>query len=210
MHKPDATATVDGVIESAKRGAWLQVLPYSLVFYAISAFLVTGSVIVVEIPRDFTIIACVLCVLLLLRLLFGFRLWFIPLRLLVYVTIAFVVYLLNSYQPAYLAGADPLTYAFFGIVVAAIALSLRFAKSGDFNVTPMDYLVLLAILALVLSTKAGVVDSGMTAMTLKVIILFYGSELILKSMRHRWNVFTVAVLVSLLVIGVRGVMANLL
>ena len=47
-------------------------------------------------------------------------------------------------------------------------------------------------------------------MVLKGVILFYGSELILKNMKSRWNVFTVAALVSLLVVGVRGVMGNYL
>jgi hypothetical protein len=49
----------------------------------------------------------------------------------------------------------------------------------------------------------------MTAVALKTIILFYGAELILGRMKHRWNVFTVSVLVSLLVIGVRGLMGSL-
>jgi len=208
VHKPDETAALDGAIESAKRGVWLKALPYGLVFYGVSAFLVAGSLMVTKVPADFMFIACVLSVLLLLRLLLGYRFWVLPLRLLVYVTIALIVYLLNSYQPAYLAGIDPVTYVFFGVLVAGMALSLRFTDSDGFNATPMDYLVLLAVLALALSANNGIFDAGVTAMVLKGIILFYAGEMILKNMKSRWNVFTTSVLTSLLVIGVRGLMSN--
>jgi hypothetical protein len=53
------------------------------------------------------------------------------------------------------------------------------------------------------------VDANMTAVALKTIILFYGAELILGKLKRRWNIFTVSVLVSLLVIGTRGLMAGL-
>ena len=74
----------------------------------------------------------------------------------------------------------------------------------------MDFLVVLAVLALAVMASDGMVDASMTAVVLKAIILFYGAELILGRMKHRWNFFTVSVLVSLLVIGVRGIMINFL
>ena len=181
-----------------------------MIFYGISIFLVSGAFISTSVPVDFTILAVVLFSLLLLRLLAGYRVWVLPLRLLVYMAIIFVVYLLNTYQPVYLSGVDPFTYAFFGVLVVAIGLSIRFTNGGNFNVTPTDYLVIIAILVLVVLTNKQIVDSGMTAIALKSIILFYGCELILKGMRSRWNVFTVSALVSLLVIGVRGVVGNYL
>ena len=146
--------------------------------------------------------------LLLMRLLAGYRLWYVSLRLLVYMAIILVVYLINAYQPAYLSGADPFTYIFFGVLVAAIGLSLRFANEEGFNVTPTDYLILIAVPVLVALANTQIVDSGMTAMVLKTIILLYGCELVLKRMVGRWNVFTVSVLLSLLVVAVRGVMGN--
>jgi hypothetical protein len=132
----------------------------------------------------------------------------LPLRLLVYVAIIFIVYLSNTYQPAYLSGTDPVTYAIFGVLVAGIALSIRYTNGGSFNVTPMDFLVVMAVLALAVLASDGMLDASMTAVVLKTIILFYGAELILGRMIRRWNLFTVSVLVSLLVIGVRGMLEN--
>lgn len=203
--KPDKSA-VAGVIQSAKQSPWLVRIPYAVTFYGISAFLVFGSLVSTHIPIDFTISAAILFALLLLRLLAGYRVWFFPLRLLVYMATIFVVYLLNAYQPGYLSGVDPVTYIFFGVLVVAIFLSIRFTNGGHFKLTPMDYLVVFALLLLVVLANKQIVDAGMTAAVLKGIILMYGCEVVLKKMSNRWNAFTVSALTALLVIAVRGVL----
>lgn len=203
-------ATLDTVIAATLHSPWFLKLPYGVIFYGISVFLVAGALIATDIPVDFTIAAVTLSLLLLLRLLAGHSMRFLPLRLLIYMAIIFVVYLLNTYQPAYLSGADLVTYLFFGVLVAAIGMSVRFMSDGDFSITPTDYLVVLAILLLVVLASKQIVDSGMTAIVLKTMILFYGCELVLNRMKSRLNVFTVSALVALLVIGVRGVVGNFL
>ena len=94
--------------------------------------------------------------------------------------------------------------------MTGIALSIRHDNGGSFKVTPMDFLVVTAVLALAVLASKGIVDSGIKAVVLKTIILFYGAELILGRMKQRWNIFTVSVLVSLLVTGVRGSFVNFL
>ena len=68
----------------------------------------------------------------------------------------------------------------------------------------MDFLVIIAVSTLAVLSSQGAVDSGLTAITLKAIILFYGCELVLNQIKSRLNVFTLAVLFSLAVISVRG------
>jgi UDP-GlcNAc:undecaprenyl-phosphate GlcNAc-1-phosphate transferase len=203
-------ATLDVVIETTMRNPWFRNIPYGVIFYGISAFLLAGALVATDIPVDFTIAAAILFVLLLLRLVAGYSAKVLPLRMLLYVTIIFVVYLLNTYQPAYLSGADLVTYTYFGILVVAIGLSIRFMNGGNFNVTPTDYLVVLALLVLIVLASKHAVDSGITAIALKSIILFYGCELVLNRMKRRWNIFTVSALLSLLMIAVRGVVGNYL
>ena len=208
MHKEDELASVEGFFHAARQSSRLQSVAYGVVFIGISLFMLAGAFLATTIPYDFTLAAMTLFVLLLVRLLAGYHLPFLPLRLVVYVAIVFIVYLTNTYQPAYLAGTDPVTYAFFGVLMTGIALSIRHADGRRFNLTPMDFLVFMAVLALAVLANKGIVDTGMMAIALKTIILFYGAELILGRMKQRWNIFTVSVLVSLLVIGVRGVMVN--
>ena len=55
----------------------------------------------------------------------------------------------------------------------------------------------------------GLLDSRMSAITLKTIILFYGCEVVLSRMKRQWNLFTIATLTALLIVAMRGVMENL-
>ncbi len=201
---------LDQVIKSAAYSSRLLAIPFAVLFYGISAFLVAGALFSTTIPIDFTLAAICLLVLLVLRLVMGARVWYLPLRLLAYVTVVFVVYLLNTYQPAQLSGFDPITYIFFGMLVVAIALSIRLKEVGDFTVTPMDFLVTMVVIGIAVLVKQGAVNTGTMAIALKTIIMFYGCEVILTRMETRWNIFTVSVLASLLIISVRGATLNFL
>ena len=141
---------------------------------------------------------------LLARLIIGDRLWFLPLRLLSYMAILFVVYLLTTYQPGYLSGTDPATYLFFGGMALAIALLVRFKEFKEFSTTPTDFLIVIAVLALVVLSGKGIVSGSHTAIVLKAIILFYACEIVLGAMNKRLNFFNVSVLLSLAVITGRG------
>ncbi|HYQ72961.1 MAG TPA: MraY family glycosyltransferase [Gammaproteobacteria bacterium] len=210
MHTKSDAAEASDAIELSRYGVWLTEIPYLVVFYGIAVFLIAGAFLATDIPLDFTVIAMVLFILMLLRLLLVHRVGFLPLRFLSYVTIVFVVYLLNTYQPVYLSGADPLTYGFFGVLVVAIALAIRFSNKFEFNVTPMDLLIVLAVLSLAGLASKGIVSAAITAIILKSIILFYGSELIYNKVKTRMNLFGYAVLASLLVVGVRGILMHVL
>jgi UDP-GlcNAc:undecaprenyl-phosphate GlcNAc-1-phosphate transferase len=89
-------------------------------------------------------------------------------------------------------------------MMLSIAVAIRFMRKGDFKLTPTDFLVVIVVSSLAILSSRGIVDSKITAITLKAIILFYGCELVLNKMSYRWNVFTIATLVSLVVISLRG------
>ncbi|MGB5261394.1 MAG: MraY family glycosyltransferase [Gammaproteobacteria bacterium] len=200
----DSIIMIDEFIESTIRSHTISSFAYLVVVFGLSLFLVAGSVIATRVPVDLAVVGLLLCALMVIRLAFGYRAWFLPLRLLSYMAIIFVVYLLNTYQPAYLSGADMVTYLFFGTLVLGIALMIRYTERGQFRTTPTDFLVIIAISILAVLSSQGIVDSGLTAIILKGIILFYGCELVLNQMKTRLNVFTLSVLFSLSVISVRG------
>jgi UDP-GlcNAc:undecaprenyl-phosphate GlcNAc-1-phosphate transferase len=210
LRQVNEVVPLDKAFHSATRNPRLLAIPFGVVYYGIAAFLITGALASTTIPVDFTLAGAGLLVLLVLRLLVGGRVWYFPLRLLAYVTVVFVVYLFNTYQPSQLSGFDPFTYIFFGVLVVAIALSIRLRDVGDFKVTPMDFLVALVVIGIAVLIREGVVESRAMAIALKTIILFYGCEVILNRMEKRWNVFTMSVLVSLLIISVRGAMLNIM
>jgi len=181
-----------------------QKIANKILYYSISAYLVAGSMYATSIPPDFGGIAASLGILMLLGLSLERSFVYLPLRLLVYVTIAFIVYLVTIYQPEQFVGADPFTYIFYGVITAAVVLLIRINDTRSFQTTPMDYLVVLMVIMIGILTRLGAVDSVISALILKIVILFYGSEIILSRMHARWNVFTSSVLLSLAVLGYRG------
>ena len=65
----------------------------------LSVFLFAGAVLVVDVPADLSLAASALFIALLLRLWLGHRLWFLFLRLILFVAVAFAAYLLEFYPP---------------------------------------------------------------------------------------------------------------
>lgn len=206
IHRQHGVSSPDVVSASQRYVLWFARNAYYPVLYGVALFLVFGAFLATDVPRDFAIGSAILFVFFLLRLLAGSRARFFPLRLLVYVAIAFIVYLLNTYQPDYLSGMDPITYGFFGMLVIGIGLSIRFSGDSGFAITPMDYLIVLVVLVLAVLASKELVGSNMAAIALKTIILFYASELVFNRMKSQWNLLSLAVLLALLTVGIRGLL----
>ena len=179
-------------------------IPDRVVAVAVSLFMLAGAFGVSQVPTDLALIAAALTVALLMRLVLGYRVWFLLLRLLVFVSIALVVYLCSRYPAEGMAGLASLEYAFFGILALAIVISVRLVETDRFRVTPLDYLVVLIALALAVVPEASRQTSGAVEMALHAILLFYGAELALRHMQSRWNLFTGSMLVSIGAVAVRG------
>ena len=204
-HRGQMNIPLVDFIGSVGRHPWFRAWPLLVIEACIALYLVVGSALITEVPQDFGMIAALLAVLLLLRLILGYRVWFLYLRLLMYVTIAFIVYLVNTNQPEYLAGPDIYTYLFFGVLIVAMVLAVRFVDNQLFRLTPLDYLVVMMVLVISLLPGLELQETGVVAMVVKLVILFYASELVIKHMKNRWNVMTVSGLVALVVIALRGI-----
>ncbi|MFN2309184.1 MAG: glycosyltransferase family 4 protein [Gammaproteobacteria bacterium] len=181
-------------------------LPRRVVAAAVSLFMLAGAFAVDTVPTDLALIAIALTAALLVRLVLGYRAWFLLLRLLMFMAIALMVYLTTRHPPAGFLGMEAVAYAFFGVLGVAIIVGVRVAEREQFRVSPLDYLVVLIALALAVVPAASQEASGLVGMAIKAILLFYGAELAMRQMRSRWNLFTGAVLVSVGVVAVRGLL----
>jgi UDP-GlcNAc:undecaprenyl-phosphate GlcNAc-1-phosphate transferase len=177
----------------------------TLIKLSLSAFLVSGAILAADIPADVSLAAAVLFLLLLTRLLLGYRVWFLYLRLTIYVALAFVAYLVEFYPPDILSYRDNVTIIFFGMLAILVMLSVKYSKDEFFEASPLDYLVVLIVIVLSLMAETRYVGYTAIRMAVELIVMFYGAEIVLKHMARRWNGFTGAVLVSLAIIGVRGI-----
>lgn len=172
---------------------------------ALPTFLVLGAALVPAIPKDIGVMAAIVFGLLVIRLVLGYRAWFLFLRLLIFVTIAFVTYLVEMGS---LSVAEELRrgieLAFFGLLVVALVMVVRYQLIRSFAITSMDFLVILAMLSV------GVIPENvrdayhLVPVIVKLVLLFYGAELTLKTMHSRWSVLPVSSLAALGIMAVRG------
>jgi UDP-GlcNAc:undecaprenyl-phosphate GlcNAc-1-phosphate transferase len=181
--------------------AWRR-LPLQLVSAGVGFYLIASAFATTRVPTEFALVAFLLSVALAVRLVLGYRVWFLMLRLLVYLSVALLVYLVTTEPPSWMT--PPMDYVFFGMMAALIVAAVRTAEADRFQMTPLDYLVVLIALALAVVPEEEIAATGAVSMAIKVILLFYGSELALRHLRSRWTPFTVTVLASLLVTGARG------
>jgi UDP-GlcNAc:undecaprenyl-phosphate GlcNAc-1-phosphate transferase len=172
----------------------------------LAVFLLGGALFATQIPRDVSVAAAVLFLLLLLRLVAGYRFWFLFLRLIVFISVASVAYLLELYPPPLMYTHGEFAYFYYLLLAIGIALAIRYSSVRNFEVTPLDYLVVLIVIALALLSEGGYANPALVRLVVQLIILFYAAEVAIKHMKSRWNLFTSSVLGALAILSIRGVL----
>ena len=181
--------------------------PTLVVAASLSIYFVLGSLSVQHISQDFGIAAAAFVAALLLGVLWHrFALSTYLLRLASYGTAAFLAYLIQKYA----ADASPifskLEVVFFGVLAIAIALAVRYGADVQFRTTPMDYMIIFMIISAGLLGDA-FRESSAAFLVIKLVILFYGSELILTLRERRLNtVLDLSVMTSSAVLAFKSFM----
>lgn len=193
------------VLQVVRRHVIFQEGPLVLLMLMLPAFLLGGALGASNIPKDFGVLAAIAFILLAVRLILGYKVWFLLLRLLIFVSIAFVTYLFEMGAPAV---SDDLLrnieFIYFGLLAVAVMMVVRYRLDTTFKITPMDFLVILAMLSI-----GGIPEDiretyHLVPVIVKLVLLFYGAELILKTMKSRWSPLPVSSLAALGILAVRG------
>ena len=179
-------------------------LPGRLVNLALVVFALGGAYLAGEVPRDIGNLSLLLAVLMALRLALGFRVWFLFLRLLVFVTLAFVAYLVSVYPPTLVMDHELLVNGFFIVLAVAVVLAIRFGPQDGFQVTPTDFLVGLVLLVVGLMPEPRIAGLDLVTLSIRLAVLFYAAELSMKQMTSRLSAVTLSLLVTLCILAVRG------
>ena len=169
----------------------------------VSLFLIGTAMMSNTVPFDIGISSLVLLVLLLVVSITG---WMgeSVFRLIIFVTVGFSVYLLSTNPPEWLLIESHIIYMYFGLLTVLAFLSARLMVSEQFQITPMDYLVVMMALVIGFVQGSGFESEDMVWLVIQIIILFYACELIIQKMRKRLNRFTGSALLALALIALRG------
>ncbi|MDA8095091.1 MAG: MraY family glycosyltransferase [Betaproteobacteria bacterium] len=127
-------------------------------------------------------------------------------RAVLYVTCVLVVHL-----PQTAGGSMPVALyenIYIALLAAAILVGFRFSSGDRFQVTPLDFLVIFLALAVpnLPALHAGHIHLG--AAVAKVIVLFYGVELILNHIWRRWDCLRLVSYVTLLGVVARWLLSS--
>ncbi len=169
------------------------------IYILLSLFVLYSSKNATEVNYDLKLLATILFLLLVTRLIFGYKVWFIYLRLLIYNSIVLFAYIFN-FKLSISPSDSIFIYIFYIILSTSIMLVVRYSKQSQFELNPLDYLFLLLVVILIFVAKLGFQDTTLVSLVIQLVILFYASEIIIKNMGNRFNIFTLSSLASLAII----------
>ena len=169
----------------------------------VSLFLIGAAMMSNTVPFDIGISSLILFVLLLVVLFTG---WMgePAFRLIIFVTVGFSVYLLSTNPPEWLLIESHIIYIYFGVLTVLAFLAARLMVNEQFQITPLDYLVIMMALVIGFVQGSGFESEDMVWLVIQIIILFYACELIIQNMKKRLNRLTGSAVVALALIALRG------
>lgn len=191
------TAPLSDALAELRESAWLRRVPQLVVAIAVPLALIGGVAAVSDVPGDFALISGALALVLVADLVFGSASPSMLRRGIVYVAIVFVTYLIatsSSFDPALQQRIELVVY---GILAAAVGLTIRYSRDIEFRTTPTDYLLVFIVLAVGILPGEVFVGNEIATGLIKAVILIYGSELLLHEKASRYNPLTLATLAAL-------------
>lgn len=205
MHQSNEQTLLARLAGTFRNPCWYQ-FTLAIISVFILLLLLAGPFLTDGIDRESALLSSVLFVLLGLRLFLGRRLWFISLRLIAYITAAFVIYLVQEYPAGNFQMEVSYEYVGYGIIAAALLLGGRLNVEDTFNATPMDFLIVLVLVGLVFVPQARIIDNAIIQLIVKIAIMFYAIEFAIRGIKSRLNAVTIGLLWALGVIAVRGLL----
>ena len=169
----------------------------------VPAYLLAGALLLPDVPTDIALSSLILLIILLVRLVWTDRLRFIPLRLLMFPSIAFAVYLAHR-DPAIIALLPPgVSIGLLIVLMALMLLVIRSTKDQTFQTTPTDLLVIVLACGVGVLYQQGMIEATLVPVALGIVVLFYAAELIMRHMQKTWNCFTLGMVAALTVLSFR-------
>ena len=180
----------------------LEKVPTLFLKIGIPLFVMFAILVPQAIEPDIAVLALVLLVLFILFTVF------MPLvsmaeKAVVYVVCVLAVYLLESSISSVSEYTDVINI-YMVILAIAFAVKVRFSSSRTFQITPLDFLVVLLVLLVPNLPEFSTSEMPLGESAFKLIVLFYTSEAVLNVVSKRLDVFRLGVVASLALIVVRG------
>jgi UDP-GlcNAc:undecaprenyl-phosphate GlcNAc-1-phosphate transferase len=203
-HRSSHASGLAKAILSLKQNKLFMAVPVWYVATTIPFGFFLVSVWIDYVPRDIGVASAVLSFILLFFVALGKNTNSIIVQAVSYVTGAFVIYLETKYLGHRGSIMDWIEIAYFVGLALAIGITIRYGNKSDFRTTPLDYLVIVTILFAGYLLNNLPEKASLGSMAVKLVILFYGCELLFSQMRRKWHVLNIATVATLAVLALRA------
>jgi len=205
FHKNEApgTSKIRRFVVYLRDKGWLTTLPTQLLRYIVPLILLASAGFATDVQRDMSILAVLLIALLLGSLFFRNQSGDLLEKAVVYIAAVMAIYLMPMAQDE--LEINNIINMLFIILAMAFGLRVRFSHEKTFQITSLDYLVIILVIIVPNLPEAHLGDSRIGEMAVKLIILFYASESVMGLSPRGWNLMRAGVLGALAIIAIRGI-----
>lgn len=169
----------------------------------VPAYLLTGALLLPVVPPDISASALIILAILVVRLIWAERLRVLPLRLLIFPSIAFTGYLMHRDHAVMVLLPSVLRIGLLVVLLGLMFVVIRSTKDQTFQTTPTDLLVIALAGGAGVLYQQGMLEATLVPVVLGIVVLFYAAELIMRRMEQTWNCFTLGMIGVLTVLSLR-------
>ena len=202
-HRLHGKSHFAAMVQNVKQHGFFTTGTIRIVATVIPLTFLSTSVLANKIPRDFGLSSSVLAIILALLLIIRTK-ETLALRAISYVTAAFIVYLQTKYFGSESAILGGINIGLYVLLAISIWLAVRYASNTEFRASPMDFLVIFIVLAMGIISRDHLHQELLGIMAVKLVVVFYGCEVIYAKSANKWNLLNVSTLITLSILGARS------
>jgi UDP-GlcNAc:undecaprenyl-phosphate GlcNAc-1-phosphate transferase len=192
-----------GIVWLSRTGM-LELIPTRLMKAGIPLFIIYSVLVPQQFGMDIAMLALVLLVLLLGLIAYSTEVSLAE-KAVVYVVCVLSVYLLESNLSSISEYSDAIN-VYFVLLAIAFALKVRFSSRRAFQITPLDFLVVLLVMVVPNLPEFANSNLPLGEAAFKLIVLFYASEAVLNVVEKRRDFFRLGIIGSLTLIAIKGLL----
>lgn len=185
-------------------GGWYSTLPVQLIGLSVSVFLAAAVFLPSNVPVDLGYLAIGLFVVVSVCGALAPSARPMLIRAALYVGGTFVLYLIEQPVSGTSSTFHTPLNVFFLALTALIMLAIRFSVKHRFQITPLDYLMVLLAFAIPFLPEMRVGEINLSILTAKMIVMFLAFELMLHALAERLAQFGLVSLWVLFMLGLRA------
>jgi len=132
------------------------------------------------------------------------------LRLVLYLSIPLVLYFIEEGRVSWISEQLFTLYNFsFGLVAVFVLLTVKLTRrTKGFRMTTMDFLIIFIAAVVPNLPDQSIQSHHLGLLTVKIIVMLFSCEVVIKEVRERFNGLTVSTLLALILISVRGALGQ--